>query len=414
MYFLSVISALIALGQACPMHGLPDHVAAENNINVANLRKRGWVRPAPQKIAITNVHIFDGFEYDNQTSTVLIDGSFIGSDAANATIIDGKGATLMPGLIDNHNHPTTIADLKNLSSYGVTTTMCMSCWVATDHCESLRNQPGLTDFYSAGFSAVVPNSSHSKLAEMNPAVNAPEYFIYNSSMCPGWVKDRFNTGSDYIKLVAEAYPPSMTKDEHNIIVKTAHQYGYWTMTHASTLDTYNMAIESGTDIIQHTPADEPLSDASIAKILAGGHYVTPTINIYQYTQAATVSLGLTTEQTANLNQTVPSNVKRIYDAGIPILAGTDGSINSNGPADIYFGSSLHQELEMLNSYGVSNVDVLKAATSRAAVAYNMLDRGVIAPGMRADLLLVRGNPLVNISKTREIEKVWIAGIEYEG
>lgn len=252
------------------------------------------------------------------------------------------------------------------------------------------------------------------MAETNPAVNAPEYFIYNTSMCPDWVKGRIDTGSDYIKLVAEAYPPTMSQDEHNSIVKTAHRYGYWTMTHASTLDAYETAIESGTDFIQHTPADELLSNETIAKIVASGAHVTPTINIYQYASAAKTSLGLTDEQFLRINQTVGGNVKRMYDAGVPILAGTDGSINSNGPAVIYFGSSLHQELEVLNKVGLSNLDVLKAATSRGAAAYNMLDRGVIAPGMRADLVLVNGNPLLNISKTRGIEKVWIAGLEYNG
>lgn len=433
MYFHLVLSALAALAEACPLHGEPDHVAAEESIPTANLRKRGWVRPAPQRIAVTNVHVFDGFQYHNEKSTVVIDGSFIGTNATGAKVIDGHGGTLMPGLIDNHNHPTSIEDLQNLSSYGITTTMCMSCWAATDLCQSLRNQPGLTgmeysfiqtlerplantvtDFYSSGYSAVVPNSSHSQLAETIPSINAPQYFIYNSSMCRGWVEDRIKTGSDYIKLVAEAYAPTMSQEEHNIIVQTAHEFGYWTMTHAATLDAYLTGIESRTDIIQHTPADALLSNQSIAQIVANGQLVTPTVNIFQYAQAAQAALHLTPAQVADINQTVANNVKRMYDAGVPILAGTDGSTNANGPAVIPFGLSLHQELELLNRIGLPNLDVLKAATSRAATAYNMLDRGVIAPGLRADLLLVKGNPLVNISKTREIEKVWIAGLEYNG
>lgn len=271
-----------------------------------------------------------------------------------------------------------------------------------------------SDFYSSGYSAVVPNASHAKLAMSNPAINAPQYFIYNASMAPGWVRDRINTGSDYIKLVAEAYPPSMSQEEHNVIVQTAHQYGYWTMTHASTLDAYEMAIESGTDIVQHTPADGLLSNGSIARLVAKHGYVTPTVNIYQHAQAAQTALQLTDSELANINYTIATNVMNMYHAGVPILAGTDGSINSNGPANIPFGASLHQELRMLSNFGIPNLDVLKAATSRAATAYNMLDRGVIAPGRRADLLLIRGNPIANISKVDEIERIWIAGIEYDG
>ena len=143
MFYLSIIFAWAVLTVACPMHGIPDPVTIEQNIVAAIIRKREYVRPAPQKVAITNVHVFDGFKYNNKTSTIVIDGSFIGSDASDAVIIDGNGGTLMPGLVDNHNHPLAIGDLQNLTSYGVTTTMCMSCWAVTDLCVSLRSQPGL-------------------------------------------------------------------------------------------------------------------------------------------------------------------------------------------------------------------------------------------------------------------------------
>lgn len=382
--------------------------------DVANLRKRNYVRPAPQKIAITNVHVFDGYTYNNETSTVVIDGSFIGKDATNATIVDGKGGFLMPGLIDSHTHTLAIADLQNLTYYGATTTMCMSCWAATDLCASLCNQPGLTDVYSSGYSAVVPNASHAKLAMSNPAVDAPAYFIYNTSMTVNWTYDRINTGSDFIKLVAEAYPPSMSQDEHNSIVKTAQDAGYWTATHASTLDAYTMAVNSGTNFIQHTPADGNLTDETIAQIVQKGLHVTPTVNIYQYSQAAQVSLDLTDDELTVINYTIGNNVKRMYDAGVTILTGTDSSINSNGPATVYFGYSLHQELKILSNFGVKNIDVLKGATSNAANAYNLLDRGAIAPGLRADLVLINGNPLEDMKQIDNIEKVWVAGEEYTG
>lgn len=130
------------------MHGAPDYARAERSVNIANVRKRDWVRPNPQKFAITNVYVFNGYELSNETSTVVVDGSFIGTDAKGATIIDGQGATLLPGLFDNHNHPTAIEDLQNLTAYGVTTNMCASCWAVSDLCESFRNQPGLPGEYT--------------------------------------------------------------------------------------------------------------------------------------------------------------------------------------------------------------------------------------------------------------------------
>ncbi len=58
------------------------------------------------------------------------------------------------------------------------------------------------------------------------------------------------------------------------------------------------------------------------------------------------------------------------------------------------------------------VDILRAATSRPAKHFGLLDRGVIEPGRRADLVLIDGDPIANISNTRNIQRVWITGIEY--
>ena len=64
--------------------------------------------------------------------------------------------------------------------------------------------------------------------------------------------------------------------------------------------------------------------------------------------------------------------------------------------------------------GLKPVDALIGATRLAAKLHGLPDRGSILPGLRADLLLIDGNPLVNISNTRNIKKVWIGGLEYGG
>jgi imidazolonepropionase-like amidohydrolase len=60
------------------------------------------------------------------------------------------------------------------------------------------------------------------------------------------------------------------------------------------------------------------------------------------------------------------------------------------------------------------VDALRAATVLAARHNLLFDRGVVAPGMRADLILISGDPIASISATRDIQRVWIAGMEYAG
>ena len=98
-------------------------------------------------------------------------------------------------------------------------------------------------------------------------------------------------------------------------------------------------------------------------------------------------------------------VRELSAIGVPLLAGTDAP----GPGTTY-GASLHWELEHLVDAGMSPPSALAAATSVAARAFRMSDRGRIAPGMRADLLLVDGDPTADIHATRNIVRVWKKGV----
>ena len=91
-----------------------------------------------------------------------------------------------------------------------------------------------------------------------------------------------------------------------------------------------------------------------------------------------------------------------------IVAGTDAP----NPGTTY-GASLHGELEMYVEDGLTPVEALTAATSAPAQAFHISDRGRIAPGLRADLLLVNGHPDEDIKATRNIQAVYKAGIQLD-
>jgi imidazolonepropionase-like amidohydrolase len=94
-------------------------------------------------------------------------------------------------------------------------------------------------------------------------------------------------------------------------------------------------------------------------------------------------------------------------AGVRILAGTDA------PAPgLAHGPSLHRELELLVLSGLTPSEALASATSEPARAFGFHDRGRIAEGLRADLLLVDGDPTVDIRATRDIVGVWKLGVQY--
>jgi imidazolonepropionase-like amidohydrolase len=127
---------------------------------------------------------------------------------------------------------------------------------------------------------------------------------------------------------------------------------------------------------------------------------------------------LTRGNVANLKETFPWDsrlvscagagkaIKQLKAAGVPILAGTDAP----NPGTTY-GASLHEELVLLVEAGLTPTEALIAATSAPALAFHASDRGRIARGLRADLVLVNGNPTEDILATRNIVAVYKGGIE---
>lgn len=94
-----------------------------------------------------------------------------------------------------------------------------------------------------------------------------------------------------------------------------------------------------------------------------------------------------------------------------VHAGTDAFSAGFLPEPVLHGDSLHHELALLVDAGLSTVEALRSATALAARHFGLADRGAITPGLRADLVLLGGDPLADISATRTIERVWCAGVE---
>jgi len=74
---------------------------------------------------------------------------------------------------------------------------------------------------------------------------------------------------------------------------------------------------------------------------------------------------------------------------------------------------MHGEMELLVRAGLTPVEALHAATAAPAAAFRLDDRGQIAAGKRADLVLVNGNPITDIHATRDIAAVWLGGVEID-
>ncbi|GAA1914190.1 amidohydrolase family protein [Streptantibioticus ferralitis] len=351
---------------------------------------------ASARTALTAVRVFDGQRL-TEPCTVVIDGDVIGTDPSGARVIRAEGAVLLPGLIDAHVHLHGRDTLEQFATWGVTTGLDMATWPA-ELLTSLRGiagASGLADLRSSGLPAIGPDGPHSRIP------NIPsEAVVTSPEQARRFVADRVAEGADYIKAVAEAPGRGgLSQDVLNALVRAAREQGRKTVVHAASPGAYTMAVRTGADMITHIPVDRPLPDEEIARMKAVGQVVIPTLSMMEGIAAG-----------APLSAALHS-VAALRKAGIPVLAGTDANSQPGVPFRVRHGESIHHELELLVAAGLSPVEALRAATVLPARHFGLEDRGAVTPGLRADLLLVDGDPTTDIRATRQVRAVWTAGQE---
>ncbi|MEV6096152.1 amidohydrolase family protein [Nocardia sp. NPDC051981] len=345
------------------------------------------------RTALGNVRVFDGRALTEPT-TIVIDGDRIGTDDTGAERLDAGGAILLPGFIDAHVHIHDAQTPGLLAAHGVTTALDMAS--LAEVVAELRNTVGTSDIRSAGMAIVGPEGMHGKFLG-EPAI------IRSVDQAESAVSQRHSTGSDYIKLVLEA-PGDGGPDAAaaKAVVAEAHARDLMVIAHATNPAAYTMALDAGVDILTHIPVGVALPQAVIARLAAEGKVVVPTLTMMEGMSAAHGVPGAFTDAL--------TNVGALRAAGVPILAGTDANSSPGVPMNPAFGVSLHHELELLVSAGLSPAEALDAATALPAKYFGLTDRGVIAPGLRADLVLLDADPLADITATTQIRGVWSAGI----
>ncbi|KAF4455115.1 amidohydrolase protein [Fusarium austroafricanum] len=391
---------------ACSFHG-----SSQPGERLVNHRRSVPGTEDYVRTAIDDIHVFNGKEFTGP-KTVCMDGGYIadlGKCDGAIQHISGSGKFLLPGLFDNHLHLTDVQSLENFTSYGCTTAMNMNCGNFTQ-CHIMASQKGLSSFFFAGAPAVGIDGAHAK-TQPNRAKNT---FIYPDTQVTEYTDWQFGNGSNYHKITAEVQGPSVQQQIE--MVKTAHQqWQKQTITHAAAILSYNQSIISRTDGIQHVPDDGILTISVIAKIKAQGQFVTPTLNVFEYAYRDPILqqyFGIE----PNSNRTIDhaeTNARLLYEGGVPLIVGTDsvGTMKfKDGVSSIPFGLSVHYELQnFVNVIGMSPAEAINAGTRDAAKWHRVPDRGSIAVGKRADLLMLNSNPLKNITNTLDIERVWVLG-----
>jgi imidazolonepropionase-like amidohydrolase len=222
---------------------------------------------------------------------------------------------------------------------------------------------------------------------------------------------------------------NMNVETLSAIVEDAHQAGIKVFTHTVTLNGATIAARAGVDVLAHGVGDAPVDDELIALLKKSGTGYVSTLATFEPPSGRSLSprlldvLSPADRQFAQrrlratqplIFQRAPScaggiflqeNIRRLSAAGIPIGVGTDA-----GVAATYHGWSTLHEMELLVSSGLTPMQAITAGTGASArLVGEDKERGTVAPGKIADLLLVKGSPDQNIKEIENTSAVFLGG-----
>lgn len=387
--------------------------------------------PLPEtNFAVVDVTVFDGEEFRPHRDVWVEDGGIraVGARLAlpdGLPRVDGRGHTLLPGLIDAHTHTFGLV-LTDALRFGVTTVFDQftspSILSQKRAAREDLSQGNEADLFSAGNVATAPGGHGTQFGVPVETLTSPEE-------APEFVRERKEEGSDWIKIIWEdggtigADIPTLDRATIAAVIEAAHAEELLAVMHVSTLEHGLAALEMGIDGLVHVWGDEVISEADAARFAEAGVFVIPTLSVR--VAAAGESMGpdllaatrpedVSDMQRQTLAQTFPrpvgtteasiESVRQLHAAGVRILAGTDAPNPGTG-----FGISMHGELRLLERAGLGAAEALAAATGVAADAFGIEDRGRLARGRIADLLLVAGDLEGDLSRSTAIAGVWKDG-----
>jgi imidazolonepropionase-like amidohydrolase len=231
------------------------------------------------------------------------------------------------------------------------------------------------------------------------------------------VRDRVAQGADVVKVMAsggvltpgtDTAGTQFTDEELAAAVDEAHEHGLPVTAHAHAHVAIWQALRAGVDGIEHctsvTPSGAHVDDELAAALAASGVAVCPTLGSDPAVFVPPEVLAMA--ERAGLTQAIlQDGVARLSRAGVRIVAGSDAGI---GPAKPH--GLLPRTLEEYVNSGMDPTAALAAGTVHAAEACGVPDRkGRVRPGFDADLLIVEGDPVLDITTLRHPVSVYLAG-----
>ena len=388
---------------------------------------------------------------DGKVAAVGAAGSI--SAPANAVKIDGAGKTLLPGLWDSHQHvggddwnllQNVATGMTNYRSPGSQIDDALSIYkrraagdllapdgkisVIIDQKGPLAAQGGLTVTSAAEAVAAVDKIKAAGLwgakfyTSMNPAWIAPaaaeahKQGLHVHGHVPAGMRplDAVRAGYDevtHINFIMMQAMPQDVVDKSNTAARLEGpaKYGKDVDLDSPAMKDFYAELAKRHTIVDPTlTVWEPLmtSDgtAIAPEYAAFADIAPPSVARGWHTGGYPLFDGLTRSDFRNSFTKMVELVGKLHQAGVPIVAGTDGS-----------GLELVREVELYQKAGLSNSEALQTATINPARMTGMSDHiGSIAPGMTADILLVDGDVSTDLANLRHVDTVFLDGYRLQG
>lgn len=395
---------------------------------------------------------------------------------AGAKVINAKGRWIVPGYIDTHVHffqsggvytRPDVIDLTKVRPYAQEVAMVKSR-LPDAFARYLRS--GVTSVVDiggplwnfemrkiAGETKLAP-----RVAAAGPLISSvarpqldlgdpPIVKITTTDEARALVRKLAEFKPDYVKIWFVVDSEGAVERFRPIVratIEESKKHNLRVAVHATELEAARAAVEEGADLLVHSVTDQEVDDRFIKLLLEKKTILTPTLVVFErYARTFGGQLNLTPEElpwgdpavistlfdlaqlpTAQVPEGIRNaaanpkyvetrlapqrmalrNLKKLEEAGVRIAAGTDA-----GNIGTIHGPAIFREFALMAEAGLTPMQILAAATNTAAKAFGPDAKiGSIEPGYFADLLVLRSNPLLDISRASEIESVMKGGVLY--
>jgi imidazolonepropionase-like amidohydrolase len=376
---------------------------------------------------------------------------------AGATRIDLTGKTVMPTLINAHGHPgfqrgltysadnftrdTIMDDLNRALYFGVAAVLSQGIErgdiTFQIRADQEAGKSGGARLRVAGRGIGAPNAGPGAAAYAGIA-----YEVTTQDEARKAVQELAAKQVDVVKIWVDdrnGRAPRLPKDIFTAIIDEGHTHGLKVNAHVFYHDDAVDLVNAGIDGLVHLVRDREMDDALVASIVKRNVYVMPNLSgrrglyteLPPWLKAGTPFMKLIEE---SIPQPVIDRIQKSYEGRDPKaverarmqyailerstakLAKANAKITlgcDTGLEDYLFGFAEQLELESMARAGMTPMQVIVAATSRAA-EYLKLDKlGTLAVGKEADFLVLDANPLDDITNTQRISKIYVHGVEVD-